>query len=162
MKHICIIVGLIFPFTGFSQTEQKIKSMLVDYCHYPHGLDSNTQKIILENSWENIYYCNNICLNKKPQKNNSYTILKFEGTFFSYLSEGREDLSFYGTCFFDRNFLYTDVDEMGAYKIINFINNEYLIVEKYLPMGRNGVYKSTHRRLLFQMSSVPVRAKIKE
>ena len=146
MKHICIIFCLLFPFIGFCQTEKEAKTMLTKR-NYSFTVDSSIQKIIVENTWKRIYYYDIKSFRKKMHTINSNQTLRFEGEIFF------DEPYFSGTYFFNKNFLYTDIDEMGAYKIINFINNEYLVVERYIPMGRNGKYKSSHRRTLFQIQS---------
>lgn len=162
MKHICKIICLIFPFIGFSQTEKEVKSMFTDSYH---KVDSTIQEIILENTWKYVYYYD---YDKKTENNlkkiNSSSVLKFENGFFY-------DNVFSGKYFFNKNFLYLYGYTYGysiecpSYKIISLIDNEYLVVEEYLPQWKERYlikvdfaprkkannYKSTHRRFLLQM-----------
>ena len=153
MKQIIIIVCLIFPLAGFSQTEEDAKLMLrkrgnKEYSW--HGVDSTTQKVIVENIWKKIYYKKN--KGSEITKVNPSIILSFKGEKFFYTSEGKAIFS--GDYSFDWKFLSTEFVEMGDYEIIDLIDNEYLVVESYLPTGRNGAYKSTHCRELYQRQNM--------
>ena len=158
MKYIGIIVCLIFPLIGFSQAENEIKSMLTKRGYggdSRYGVDSITQNIITENTWKTIYYYSydKKVKDGKVTKANPSAVLTFRGEKFSYAYEG-ENILFLGDYSFDWKFLCTGFIDMGDYEIIDLIDNEYLIVEEYLPMGKNGAYKSTHRRLLYQRQNM--------
>jgi hypothetical protein len=167
MKYLCVIVCLIFPFLGFGQTEKEIKSMLTDYRHFHNELDSITQKIILENAWNTVYSCNKKLFWCKPKKNNSYSILKFEGEKFFLISFDENKNSpktIYGNYIIDGRFLMKyfiksniNHPENTHYEIINLINNEYLVVElwHYKERKNGNTFKSFHRRLLYQIQLTP-------
>ena len=153
MKYLYIMIYLILPLIGFCQTEEEIKSMLTSsykgYARY--GINASTQKIIVENTWKRIYYYNYDKKIKigKLTKANPFAVLAFDGKLFSYAFDG-ENILFSGEYSFEDDFIYTGFVEMGDYKIIDLIDNEYLVVERYLPTGINGVYKRTHCRELYQ------------
>jgi hypothetical protein len=154
MKYLCVIVCLILPFIGFSQTKEEIKLMLTDYCHYRHGIDSNTQKIILENAWQWMYYYNKKLSANNVEQINEKSALTFERDSFLIISLEDYKVAHFGKYFFNKNFLFLlfGAKENTAYKIINLIDDEYLIVELY-SAKKKGTFKSSksiHRRLLLQ------------
>jgi hypothetical protein len=152
IRYLFLTICLIFPFLGFGQTEKEIKSMLTDY---RHEIDSSIHKIILDNTWESIYFYDKKLFGGTLEKIDTYSILKFEGDkFFNMYRNKNQELEvlFSGTYLFDGNYLYLydNFPECPDYSIINLIDGKYLIVEIYLPIGRKNSYKSTNRRLLFQ------------
>jgi len=147
---------------GFSQTEKEVKSMLMVYRHFYNELDSITQKIILESTWNKVYFCDKKLFCGKLNKINSYSILKFEGEKFFFISfdeNKNPQKTIYGKYFIDGRFLFLyfinsniNNPENTHYEIINLIDNKYLVVEMwYYKERKNGsTFKSTHRRLLLQ------------
>ena len=161
-KYLYIVIFLIFPLMGFSQTEDEIKSMLTGRGYYRFGgVDSATQKTIVENTWEKIYDYDYNKKYGKFKKSDLSSILTFEGDTFSYRYCEKDSPIFHGKYEFNWNFLYYgDEFDESAFEIIDLIDNEYLIVEKHLQMVRNkkrvDIYKlkSTHHRELYQRQNM--------
>ena len=161
-KYLYIVIFLIFPLMGFSQTEDEIKSMLTGRGYYRFGgVDSATQKTILENTWKKIYDYNYNKKYGKLRKSDLCSVLTFEGDTFSYRYCEKDSPIFHGKYWFNWKFLYygDELDE-SAFEIIDLIDNEYLVVEKHLQMVRNkkrvNIYrrKSTCHRELYQRQNM--------
>jgi hypothetical protein len=159
MKQIGIIVGLIFPFIGYSQVENEIRSMLTVQSS---KIDTATHRVIAENVWKTIYFYENNQLEKIGSPN--FLRLEDEEFFITLPENQKTETAFLGRYYFDKNFLflydYFKSPECPQYKIISLIDNEYLVVEVFLFTGKNDAYKTTNRRVLFQRQNMPAADKV--
>jgi len=159
MRQIGIIVCLVFPFIGYCQVGNEIKSM---FTAQPHKIDTSTHRIILDNVWKRIYYYEN----KKLEKINSHSTLQFKDEEFSiiWLKNQNVETPFSGRYYFDKNFLYLydyyKSPECPQYKILNLIDNEFLVVEIYLTAGKKDAYKTTNRFVLYQRQNMTLSDRI--
>jgi len=119
-------------------------------------IDLAMQKMITENVWKSIYFYENNKLEKVSSPN--FLRLEDEEFFITAIENQKTETPFLGRYFFDKNFLflhdYFKSLECPQYKIINLIDNEYLVVEVFLFTGKNDAYKSTNRRVLFQRQNM--------
>jgi hypothetical protein len=155
MKQIRIIaVCLIFPLIGFSQIEKEAKTMLTSS---QQKVNADMQKMIVGNTWKMIYRYGG----KSMEKINTHNVLTFkeEEFFFSLLNKNQEpEILFSGIHFFDKNTLllydYEKSPDCPHYKIINLIDNEFLVVEVYLKTEKKDDYKSANQRILYQRQNM--------
>ena len=151
MRHLGIVICLALPLIGHGQ--ETIKLM---FTTLPRKLDFYDQKIITENTWKRVYYYEN----NRVEKIKTNSILRFNSEEFFDIAiddNQKQEMQFSGTYLFDKNFLclydYKTV-ECPRYKIINLVDNEYLIAEIYMPVGKANAYKTTNRFVMFQRQNM--------
>ena len=157
VKRLCVVFCFLLPLVG--QGQDVIKSMFVAV---PRKIDFYDQKIISENTWKKVYvYESNQVV--KIMTNN---ILRFNSEEFFDVAideNQKQEVLSSGTYHFDKNFLFLydyKVLQSPRYKIVNLLDNEYLIVEIYMPAGNGSTYKTTNRMVMFQRQNMKLTERV--
>ena len=163
IRYLSMIICWAVPFVG--QAQEVIQSM---FGATSRRIDFYDQKIITENVWKRVYYYEN----NQVEGVKENRILRFNSEEFFEIAideKQKQEILFSGTYLFDKNMLclydYTenfyqnDANlrkqlQCPRYKIINLIDNEYLIAEIYIPESKAGNYKTTNRLVLFQRQNM--------
>jgi len=174
-----MIICLLFPFMGFSQTKvtdgdyyredfavQKAKEMLTSSRQYRFwGIDSTTQKTIVENKWKLMYEYDKTFL-KMPLKAESNRLIFVDGNFFLIYPKNpeREKPNLTGKYFIDGDYLLLlrDTDDITnseniIYEIINLIDDEFLVVEVHYYSWKTATVTDSRNPLLFSKEKTVIK-----